>query len=68
MGRSMANHVEPLFLSHKTDSNTGLMVGGRISYSIFRNRIFKLAASSIMNRLVAMKSTLQFRPSSVRAL
>ena len=46
-GRSMANQTEPLFVSHKTDLDTGLVVGARINYSNFRTRIFKVAASAI---------------------
>ena len=46
-GRTMANQTEPLFVSHKTDSETGLVVGARINYSNFRSRIFKPAAIEI---------------------
>jgi integrase len=46
-GRTMANQTEPLFVSHKTDTETGLVVGARINYSNFRSRIFKPAAIEI---------------------
>jgi integrase len=46
-GRSMANQSEPLFVSHKTDPETGLVIGARINYSNFRTRIFKVAATAI---------------------
>ena len=46
-GRTMANQNEPLFVSHKTDSEAGLVVGARINYSNFRSRIFKPAAIEI---------------------
>ena len=46
-GRTMANPREPLFVSHKTDKQTGLIVGSRINYSNFRSRIFKPAAIAI---------------------
>lgn len=46
-GRTMANKSEPLFVSHKTDVDTGLVVGARINYSNFRSRIFKPAAKQI---------------------
>jgi integrase len=42
-GRTMVNQTEPLFVSHKTDSETGLVVGARINYSNFRSRIFNVA-------------------------
>ena len=45
-GRTMANSMEPLFVSHKTDSS-GLVIGSRINYSNFRSRIFKPAAIAI---------------------
>jgi integrase len=46
-GRTMANPSEPLFVSHKTDAETGLVIGARINYSNFRTRIFKVAATAI---------------------
>jgi integrase len=46
-GRTMANQSEPLFVSHKTDGETGLVIGSRINYSNFRTRIFKVAATAI---------------------
>lgn len=46
-GRTMANQSEPLFVSHKTDPETGLVIGARINYSNFRSRIFKVAATAI---------------------
>lgn len=46
-GRTMANQSEPLFVSHKTDPETGLVIGARINYSNFRTRIFKVAATAI---------------------
>jgi integrase len=46
-GRTMANQDEPLFVSHKTDKATGLVVGSRVNYSNFRNRIFKVAANAV---------------------
>ncbi len=46
-GRTMANQSEPLFVSHKTDPETGLVIGARINYSNFRTRIFKVAAAAI---------------------
>jgi len=46
-GRSMANGSEPLFVSHKVDKETGKVIGTRLGYSNFRNRIFKPAAAQI---------------------
>lgn len=46
-GRSMAHQTEPLFVSHKTDKETGQIIGTRINYSNFRSRIFKVAAVAI---------------------
>lgn len=46
-GRTMAHQTEPLFVSHKTDPETGLVIGARINYSNFRTRIFKVAATAI---------------------
>lgn len=46
-GRSMAHQTEPLFVSHKTDKETGQIIGARINYSNFRSRIFKVAAIAI---------------------
>jgi hypothetical protein len=46
-GRTMVNSSEPLFVSHKTDKETGLVVGSRINYSNFRTRIFNVAAVAI---------------------
>ena len=45
-GRTMVNSTEPLFVSHKTDGS-GTVIGNRINYSNFRNRIFKPAAIAI---------------------
>jgi integrase len=46
-GRTMVNQSEPLFISHKLDRETGLVIGARINYSNFRARIFNVAAASI---------------------
>lgn len=46
-GRTMVNQSEPLFVSHKKDRETGLVIGARINYSNFRTRIFNVAAASI---------------------
>lgn len=46
-GRSMAHGSEPLFVSHKRDGKSGKVVGTRLIYSNFRNRIFKPAATQI---------------------
>jgi len=46
-GRNMANQDEPLFVSHKTDNTTGLVIGSRVNYSNFRSRVFKVAATDI---------------------
>jgi integrase len=46
-GRTMVNQSEPLFVSHKMDRETGLVIGARINYSNFRTRIFKVAATAI---------------------
>lgn len=46
-GRTMVNQSEPLFLSHKTDSETGLVVGARVNYSNFRSRIFNVVKIEI---------------------
>lgn len=46
-GRTMLNQSEPLFVSHKVDKETGLVMGSRINYSNFRNRIFRVAATEI---------------------
>ena len=43
----MVNQSEPLFVSHKMDRETGLVIGARINYSNFRTRIFNVAAVSI---------------------
>jgi integrase len=45
-GRTMANSMEPLFVSHKTDSS-GLVIGSRVNYSNFRSRILIPAAIAI---------------------
>jgi integrase len=46
-GRTMVNQDEPLFVSHKTDKTSGLVVGSRVNYSNFRSRIFKAAANAV---------------------
>lgn len=46
-GRTMAQKSEPLFVSHKTDKETGLVIGTRVNYSNFRTRIFKVATAAI---------------------
>jgi integrase len=43
-GRTMANSLEPLFVSHRTNGD-GLVTGTRIDSSNFRARIFKPAAA-----------------------
>ena len=45
-GRTMVQKDEPLFVSHKTDHQTGKVIGQRLNYSNFRSRIFKPAATS----------------------
>ncbi len=46
-GRSMVNGSEPLFVSHKRDKESGMVIGTRLIYGNFYNRIFKPAAAQI---------------------